>query len=440
MLMNKQLIGTKGDQNCNAPTAFINEYIMKTTFTTVLKNKNFLKIWGAQLVSLVCANMLAFILMGRVYQVTDSAIAVGLLWGFFILPSATLGPFVGVFLDYLDKKKVLIFSSLIQSFVVLLFLGVGQKVWSLYTIILLYSFCDEFFNPAIAVLLPSLVKKRELAAANSIFLFTTQGCFVLGFLVGGLMLKFLGFSRYPFLIASILLLFAAILASLLKWKRPIPERKIEVSLAGFWQQLLKGYNFIKNEPKILFPMMLLGGLQIILGMGLILIPSISKDILAIDFADSSFVIILPAVLGAILGGFLVERMIRKYLKRILIINGLFLLGISLLIISLILPLVWFPAVFGSLLAFLMGIAFVLMFIPLQVLIQENTPFVVRGRVFGTLNTLITLAAAIPILGAVTLVDILGVKLVITIGGIGLIILGFYTARGKYGILPNHHRS
>ena len=413
---------------------------MKTTFATVLKNRNFLKIWGAQLVSLICANMLVFILMGRIYQVTGSTIAVGLLWGFYILPTATLGPFIGVSLDYLDKKKILIFSSLAQSFVVLFYLGVGEKIWPLYTIILLYSFCDEFFNPAIGVLLPSLVKKKELAAANSIFLFTTQGSFVLGFLVGGLMLKFLGFSQYPFLIASVLLVFAAILASFLKWKRPIPERKIEASLTGFWQQLVKGYNFIKNEPKILFPMMLLGGIQIILGMGLILVPSISRNILAIDFADSSYVIILPAVIGAILGSFLVERIIRKYLKRILIINGLFLSGVSVLITGAVLPLIWFPAIFGSFLAFLMGIAFVLMFIPLRVLIQENTPFVVRGRVFGMLNTLITLAGVVPVLGAVTLVDILGVKLVLTIGGIGLIILGIYAARGKYGILRIYNRT
>ena len=38
-----------------------------------------------------------------------------------------------------------------------------------------------------------------------------------------------------------------------------------------------------------------------MAMALILVPSISKTILAIDFADSAFVIILPAVFGAILG-------------------------------------------------------------------------------------------------------------------------------------------
>lgn len=413
---------------------------MRTAFVTVAKNKGFLKIWGAQLISLVCAYMLNFILMGRIYQATGSTIAVGLFWGFFILPSATLGPFVGVFLDYLDKKKILIYSSLIQALIVLLYLSVKEKIWPFYTIVLLYSFCDEFFNPTVAILIPSLVKKRELAAANTLFLFSTQGSFVLGFLIGGLMLKYLGFSLYPFIIVSVMLLLAALIASLLQWKKSIPKRKVEASLTGFWQELVAGYNFIKNEPKILFPMMLLGGLQIIIAMALILVPSISRTILKIDFADSSFVIIAPAVLGAILGSLLVERIIKKYLKRVLIINGLFLLGVSILITALVLPLIRFPAIFGSFLALVMGTAFVLMYLPLQVLIQENTPFGVRGRVFGTLNTLITITAAMPVLAAVTLVDILGVKLVLTTAGIGLIILAFYTARGKYGILPTYRRS
>lgn len=417
-----------------------NEYIMKTTFATVLKNKDFLKIWGAQLVSLICANMLVFILMGRIYQDTGSTIAVGLLWGFDILPSATLGPFIGVFLDYLDKKKILIFSSLIQAFVVLLFLGIGEKVWPIYTIILLYSFCDEFFNPAIAILLPSIVKKEELTAANSIFLFTTQGSFAFGFLAGGMILKLLGFSPFAFILASILLLFAVFLASLLRWNPSVQKRKVKATLAGFWHELVGGYNFIKNEPKILFPIILLTGLQIILGMGLILIPTISREIVSIDFADSPFVLVVPAILGAILGSLLVERMIRKYLKRVLIINGLFLLGIAILFFGVVLPLIWFAAILSSFLVFLMGAAFVLMFIPLQVLIQENTPFGVRGRVFGTLNTLITLAAAIPVLATVTVVDILGIKLALAIAGVFLIVLAVYTARGKYGILSTYYRS
>lgn len=411
---------------------------MRATFLTVFRNKEFLKIWISQLISSVCAYMLNFILMGIVYQATGSTVAIGLLWGFYILPSIALGPFVGVFLDYLDKKRILVFSSLIQALVVLLYLGVRQGIWPIYTIVLLYSLCDEFFNPAVSVLVPSLVKKKELAVANSIFLFTVQGSFVLGFLIGGLILKFAGPSNFSFLLASVLLLLAALLANSLSWEEP--KRKVRASLTDFWLELLRGYRFIKNEPKIVFPMLLLTGLQIILGMGIILVPSISRAILSISFADSSYVLVVPAVLGAILGSLVVEKVIKEHLKRVLIINGLFLSGVSIFLSGFAPPFFWIPAILGSFLAFLMGAGFVLMFIPLQILIQENTPFDVRGRVFGTLGTLISIAAAVPVLATVTIVDILGVKLVLAVGGIGLIILAFYAARGKYGILPNSNRS
>lgn len=415
---------------------------MKTTFVTVLKNKEFTKLWGAQLISMVCASFLAFILMGRIYQATASTIAVGFFWAFYIFPTTTLGPFVGVILDWLEKKKILVYSSLVQALVVLAFLGVGEKIWPIYTIILAYSFCDEFFNPTVSVLIPSIVKKKELAAASTLYLFTLQGSIVFGFLLGGVMLKILKVSRLPFILVSVLLLLAAFLASLLNWKEEKSAARPEASFRSFGQELVKGYEFIKGEPKILFPMALLGGLQVILGMGLILLPSIAKVIFTIDFADSSFVIILPAVLGVILGGLLVERTIGHYLKRVLILRGLFAVGFSIFLTGVLLPLLKLPPLvlgFGMLFAFTAGVSFIFMFIPLQVLIQENTPFPVRGRVFGTLNTLVTIAAAIPVLAAATVVDLLGVNLVLVLGGMGLIGLGFYAAMGKYGILSTYNR-
>lgn len=410
----------------------------KSGFTTLLKNRNFLKLWGVQSTSLVCSYMLVFILMGRIYQATGSTMAVGLLWGFYILPSVVLGLFIGVFLDYFSKKDVLVFSNLFQALIVLFFLGIGQEVWPIYTLVLLYSLCDEFFNPAVGVLLPSLVRKRELPAANGFFLFTTQGSLVLGSLIGGLILRFFNKMWFPFILASIFLFLATLLASFLKRDKPVPQ-KLEASITGFGGDLVEGYSFIKNEPKVLFPVVLLAGLQIILGMSLILLPTISSSILKIEFADSPLILIIPAILGAILGSFVVERTLRKYLKRVLIINGLLFLGISILILGFV-PAIRFLAVIGALLAFLAGASFVLMLIPLQVLVQENTPFDIRGRVFSTLNTLITLAAVIPVLTTVTLVDVIGVRLILTISGLGLITLALYAARGRYGILPTYYRT
>jgi MFS family permease len=409
---------------------------LKTSFITILKNREFLKIWLAQLISVVTANMLNFIIIGKIFESTGSAVAIGFLWAFYVFPTALLGPFSGVLLDFLDKRKILFWSSFLQSFVALFYLGIGKNIWLVYMIVLLYSFLDEFFMPTISVLIPSVVKKKELAAANSISLFTVNGSIVLGFLAGGLMLKFLGYTNYLFFVASGLLVLGAIIANRLKWQEPKKKKRPEFSLAGFVRELMEGYNFIRGETLVLFPMILLAGLQIVLGMGLILTPSISNSILFIDFADSSYLLIVPAVIGAFLGSLVVERNIEKYLKRVLIINGLFLLGISIVVFGLLLQFLWIKVALGALLAFLTGVAFTMMFIPLQILVQENTPFRVRGRVFGTLNTLITVAAAVPVLGTVTLVDLLGVKLVLTITGIGVVALAFYAKNGKYGFKPN----
>ncbi|MFC1727699.1 MFS transporter [Patescibacteria group bacterium] len=413
---------------------------MKTSFITILRNREFSKLWLAQLISVLVANMLNFILIGKVFEVTGSSIAIGFLWSFYVLPTVILGPFSGVILDYLDKKKILFYSSFVQAFVVLLYLGVEEKVWFFYSIILLYSFCDEFFMPALAVLLPSVVKKKELPIANSLFLFTTSGSIVIGFLFGGLLLKLVGYSEVLYMVASVLLFASALLVGFLNWKEPKQKKKLEVSLAGFYKELSQGYRFIKNEPRVLFPMILLAGLQVLLGMGLILLPSLSREILSIEFADSSYFVVVPGVLGLMFGGVMVERFLRHRLKRYLIINGLGTLGLAVLFIGLFLPLVWFKLFVGALVFFILGFAFMMMFIPLQLLIQENTPFNVRGRVFGTLNTLVTVAAALPVFATATLVDAVGVKLVIVFTGLGLIALAFYAKGGKYGIIRAYHRS
>jgi len=412
----------------------------KTSYTTLLKNKTFMKVWVSQLISLTTAYMLNFILVDRIYTATNSTIAVALFWGFHILPSATLGPFVGVFIDYLSKKKIFVISSFFQALIVLLYLGVGQKIWPLYTIVLLYSFCDEFFNPAVGAFLPAIVKKKELPIANSLFLFTTQSSVVFGFLIGGLVLKLSPFVWLPFALAFILLLMAAWLTGSIPQDKPALVRKPQAGLKDFWQDLIEGYQFMRRESRVLFPILLLVGLQVIGGIGMILLPSISQDHLGIRFSDSAFMIIIPGILGGIIGVLMAERLLKKYLKRFLIIFGLYAMGLTTLLLATVPWLFRSPGYFSPLFSLVLGLATVAIFMPLKTLVQENTPFDIRGRVFGTLSMLVTLAAAIPVLIATTLVDILGIASVLFIMGAGLVLLASYSARGKYGIIPNNHRS
>ncbi len=148
---------------------------MKTTFIEVIKNRQFLKVWTSQFFSQLTANMLNFVLIVKIYEATQSTVAIGIFLAIYAAPSVFLGLFSGAFIDLLSKRKVLLLTNLSQALIVLLYLGIGNKIWPIYTIVLLYSICDEFFTPAEASTIPAIVKKENLPAANTLFLFTLHG-------------------------------------------------------------------------------------------------------------------------------------------------------------------------------------------------------------------------------------------------------------------------
>jgi len=412
----------------------------KSIFLTVLRNYRFLKVWLIQVLSLTTAYMLNFVLIDRIFSATNSSVAVSLFLAFYVLPTVILGPFVGVLIDLIDKRQILFFSNFLQGFIVLLYLLIGQNIWPIYSIVLLYSFCDEFFNPCIGAMIPSLVKKRELPTANSFFFLTTQGSLILGLTLGGILLRFLNFwFIFPF--ASVLLFLAALLARTMPKEKEHRDRsEIRASLADLWEQLREGYNFIREEPRVFLPMIFLGGLQMLLGMGTILLPPASKTILKISFADSPFYFIIPALVGAIAGSLLLERKAKDYRKKVFITRGLFSLAGGLMAFSLIPSFLPQPLFLGTLVAIILGFSFVLIYIPLQTLIQEHTPFSVRGRVFTILTTIITLAAALPFLATATLIDLLGIRLILALVGFSLVVLAIYIKKGIYGLIPANHRA
>lgn len=391
---------------------------------------------------MVSAATLTFILIGKIFSLSSSTLAVGIYLFFYYLPTAILGPFVGVLIDNWSKKSILIYSNFIQSILILSFIFVKQRFWLFYPLGFLYSLGDEFYNPTVAVGIPSVVKKEDLTVANTLFFFTTQTSIIAGSLVGGLMLKL--FPRFAFIIISLFLVFATLLclsipAKIIDQSKKLKESFPKLALNRFWENTKEGYTFIKNEPLIFFPILLLAVLQSLVGIGLILLPSIAKMI-HLEFADSSFLIIIPACIGAMTGAWLLGKRNYRVRKNIFIIRGLYLFGASLLSLSLFSLLIKSPTSLSLFFGVCLGLGYVFIYIPLQTLIQEHTPFNVRGRVFGTLSTLATLAAALPLFITTSLADIIGTRCVLMIIGIVLLIFTFFVQRRKELIINFNYYS
>jgi MFS family permease len=78
------------------------------------------------------------------------------------------------------------------------------------------------------------------------------------------------------------------------------------------------------------------------------------------------------------------------------------------------------------LAFILGFATSLVFIPANTVLQEETSDESRGKVYGVLNTLIGIMSIIPVVVVGGLADLIGVKVVII--GTGIVVLIIAAAR------------
>jgi MFS family permease len=87
------------------------------------------------------------------------------------------------------------------------------------------------------------------------------------------------------------------------------------------------------------------------------------------------------------------------------------------------------------LAFFAGIAYAFVAIPAQTQLQEELPEDVRGRVFGVLNMLVSVASFLPILIVGPIADLLGTTVVIVAVGLVIVTLGIGSVLARGPIRP-----
>ncbi len=388
------------------------------------ENKSFSLVWLSQILSLLSVNIVNFMMMTKIYEKTGSSLAVSFLWVFYYIPAFFLGPFSGIFVDHWKKRNVLLYTNLLQSLTILLFLLIGEKVYPVYPFVFLYSLIDEFYLPAQASSIPHLVKKKDLPLANSLFLVTGQGALLVGFSLSGLLMRLLGGNSLIFL-SSFFLLIAGIAVYFLP-KDEISGKKIE-NLTRFWNELKLGYSYIAGKRIVLFPMILSVFFGVILSSVGVSLPAIANQLFKIEVKDAGPLIIVPLGLGALSAIFLITKLKQKYRKKSLMSLGLKIVLSVFLFLSLILPILGkFILPVGILMAFILGFGGLLTFIPNQTLLQENIPPKLRGRIFGTLGFATTVITLPVLLFSATIIDTAGIRPFLFISGaIILIFLLFF---------------
>lgn len=428
-------------------------------YSSLFKNRGFLGLWTNQILVQFAYNCLNFSLIIWVFYLTNSNTAVAALLLSVYLPALLFGIFSGVFVDMIDRKKIIITIDIVLSLLFISLMFFQNSFFFILIFTFLINTLAQFYVSAESSALPILVKTEQLFRANSLFFTTLYSMFLIGFGSSGPIISSLGID-FIFIIGSVSLFLAFILANSLPsinsksnkaiWKlsQALINQKIEDVTNLTVLQIKETFKIIRGKLSVLSALIILASVQAIVGAFAVLMPSFLENTLQISATDASYIIAIPLGVGMVLGAIAVGRIGVYYPRRTLVANATLIVGSLLFLVGiapLLLPAIqYFPkpqavsfllqpplSLITGLGSLLMGASVVTVIIPSQTVLQENTPKENRGKVFGVLVALMSGLSIIPVLTIGILSDLFGTRpIFIGLGGI-IALFGFLILRPDF---------
>ncbi len=425
----------------------------------VLRNRPFLLLWLAQLSTQVGGNMVIYGLTVIITVAYHSSSAVSALLLSFLVPAILFSAMAGVFVDRVDKRHMLIVTNILRGLAfVAIFLG-GNNLLTLYLLMLFVSTVTTFFGPAEASMIPFLVPKKQLLAANGLFTLTMNVAFALGFAILGPFLVALSSAQLLILIVAALYFVAAAFcwtlpSSVSGLSQVTPGQTVadaERAVSTMVKQFVDGITYIRDHRSVGWSLSYLGVTGALIGILGVLGSGFAQTTLNLGPKDFGLVV-LPLGLGVVMGILILNSYGRYLPRRRTIEVGLMAMGVLLAVLACVSPISGFlqdrAASTGlseasrvvSLLSLVMSIAFLvggsyaIVAISSQTQLQEELPEDVRGRVFGVLNMLVSIASLAPIIVVGPVADLVGREPVILAVGVVVFLWGLASSLSR-GYLP-----
>jgi MFS family permease len=436
-------------------------------FLTLLKKRDFLRIWLAQLLSMTIFNASNYALLILIENATHSTTLVGLAIISFSIPAVLFGAPAGVFVDHMDKRRVLWASNCLRALATFLFVGVllvnHTLLVAVYLLTFLISAISQFFAPAEGSAIPLLVSEDELMPALSLFNITFMLSQALGFILfAPLALSFLPtFSIYTFTIDPIIQLYAlvgvfyvvcAILILMIPHEKLAQKKRTQQKTGPLTEETINAFHEVLNEMyqgwsfvrrnKGLF----LGIIQLSFAGVLLLVISqlatpIVTQLLKLPSNAMAF-IFAPAGIGLVSGSVVMPHITRHIGKPRAIFIGTIMFTVATVLLPFTVKMARFlqPAswvgnplllVIVALIMFAAGLAIDFINLPALTSVQELTPDWIKGRVLA-LQLVLYNACAIPIILFIGIfADVFGMNRVLYLLSIGAIMFGVWGIYYRY---------
>ncbi len=394
----------------------------------VLRIKNFLFLtlsstlsqFGDRLTHMLLITLIAEISKGRVFTYSQASLT-------FTLPVLILSPFCGVLVERWEKRKVMFFAHLIQFFLLTLTPILLKTYYVIFFSLFIFFLIDLFNNTAKPSLLPSLVKKEDLLVANSLDQTFIRIATVLGMVVGGFLIKWVGW-QFGFVINSFTHLSAGLLVlgiSYYEAKKGFLEKKerisilISKSLKIFYNDLKELFFYMTKSKIVLFVLFSIFLTTTIASISYTILIYLIQQVLNLGTSGVGIFAGILAI-GMISGALIIGLFKRIENKKNLIIFGIFILGFFFMIgIYLIKP--SFMVVIGL----IAGITFSIITVAQNTILQEEVEKDIRARVFSTKEFITNATFILTSLPIGLLSDLTSYKFMLFILGIFLMAIALF---------------
>jgi MFS family permease len=228
-----------------------------------LRFRNYRLFFGGQSLSLIGTWMTRIAMAWLVYRLTGSAFLLGLAGFASQIPTFVLGPFAGVWVDRLDRHRVLVATqvlSMLQSFALAALalphlITVPEILW----LSLFQGVVNAFDMPARQAFLPQMVERREdLPNAIALNSSMVNGSRLIGPSLAGLVIAAWG-EGWCFLIDA--LSYLAVIVSLLMMEVRNPQRRRAPESVA--TELREGWRYVANFPPVRNILLLLGLISLV---------------------------------------------------------------------------------------------------------------------------------------------------------------------------------
>ncbi len=376
-----------------------------------LKFRDFRLLWLGLLISRIGSEMQVVGLNWQVYLLTNSALSLGIIGLCRFIPALILSLPAGIAADTLDRKRVMLWSQIIQLVISILFTLVTFTGYAhplvLYLLLIVYSSASLFDTPSRQSVVPALVPKKYFINAVSLNTILWQGAMVVGPAIAGFMIAGMGVVSVYFVNA---LSFLGVIISLLLIKANLTvENKTAFSLAS----IKEGIHFVVKK-SIISSTMFLDFFATLFASATVLLPIYAKDILQVGPIGLG-ILYASSSIGAVISGLIISMIghVKNQGKTLLVAVAIYGLATILFGISR----SFYLSMFFLLIA---GASDAVSTIIRNTIRQINTPDYIRGRMVSV-NMIFFMGG--PQLGeteAGILAAMWGAPLSVVIGGFGTI--------------------